>query len=745
MASDIRNADLVSRNVSGKPDRERPRKDIARDSDVPAMTVPAATRTPQNAAPVSSVPATSGASGRHAMQAVKRGFVRESNREVVRRKSPGRSYPSRHVTQRPPSTAPAGRSPHQASPFTHMDSRQNGGPSSGDFLPSRRENTNVGELLTAIVMVTDVNLEKDLLPVVRDGMQRGVRPVRALLHAGIITETVAAQLIAHQVGTISIEPMSITTEAADVLPLWFCEQHKVVPVSLIDDVLTVASTKTLQSLLKVEIEEIAQRPVLYRLTSDESISACLAFLATNNTGEDTDSIASETINESVANWQTLIAEDDSDADVANLVVSLMTRAIALNASDIHIQTEMTEAGTTVVTSHLRRLGDLVKHSTYSPDRGYRLINRLKVAGGFDVDSTKPCDGRYDIAVPGSGRYDLRLVGMPLSRGQMLVLRLLPHFRKDRKDVSDIFPAKYSDLTERITRIMQQPEGMALVVGSTGSGKSTTLAAMLRPLAQDPALKVVTVEDPVESLIIGAQQVQVTKRLSFADALRGFLRSDPDAILVGEIRDAETAKMAIQAAQTGHMVLSTLHASTVELTPSRLYDMGVPRSILADVLNCVISNRLVKTLCTACSSGRANRDPAPRGCTNCSDTGWGGRIAIAELMEITPEVASLIVEDAPVGKIREAANIYSYSQYAAKLIDAGITTREAVIRQLGNTYDPSFETDLLLDDVGDAPPPEILKRSKNKEKDKNQAQNKKNDQRYSDQLAVPAQPLQLHSS
>ena len=646
--------------------------------------------------PQQGLPPHGGPPGRHRPPRQEQG---QSRGEVVRRGPAGRppAYApppfGRNVVPirqaRPPSRS-VRPVPTQFSPSS----------SGGGFLPAHRENTGIGELMVAIAAATGLDLEKNLMPTVKDGWLLGLRPVRALVQAGILTETVAKQMLAEQVGTIAIEPMSITTEAADVLPLWFCEQHKLVPVALENNMLTVASSRTLMGLLKVEIEEIAQRPVLYRITSDDSISACLAFLSTRHNDEELIETTGEAINESVANWQTLVSEEDADVEISQQVVSLMTRAIAMNASDIHIQTETTEAGTTVVTSHLRRLGDLVKHGTYSPDRGYKLINRLKVAGGFDVDASKPCDGRYDIAVPGSGRYDLRLVGMPLSRGQMLVLRLLPHARKDRLNVSDLFPAEHSDLAERITRIMGQPEGMALVVGSTGSGKSTTLAAMLRPLAQDPALKVVTVEDPVESLIVGAQQVEVTKRLSFPHALRGFLRSDPDVILVGEIRDADTAKMAIQASQTGHMVLSTLHASAVELTPSRLSDMGVPRSILADVLNCVISQRLIKTLCTSCSSGRIDRDPAPRGCSACSDTGWGGRMAIAELMEVNGEVASMIAENAPTNELRKTADIYSYSQYAAKLIDAGITTREAVVRQLGITYDPSFETGFDGDYVGE---------------------------------------------
>ena len=283
--------------------------------------------------------------------------------------------------------------------------------------------------------------------------------------------------------------------------------------------------------------------------------------------------------------------------------------------------------------------------------------------------------------------------MPLANGQMLVVRMLPQMRKGKKTLKDLFSPEYSDIAERIQCLGSQPEGMLLVVGSTGSGKSTTLAAAIRPLAEDPVIKVVTVEDPVEYLIRGAQQVGVTSRLGFSDALRGFLRSDPDAILLGEIRDQDTAGMAVRAAQTGHTVFSTLHASTVEMTPNRLAEMGVSRSSLAEVLLGILSQRLVKTLCTYCSTAmpKIKRTAKPRGCDACANTGWGGRTAIAEMLEINAEVSNLIANGAPAWELREASLVISYSEFAAKLINDGLTTREAVVSKLGDLYDPSFET------------------------------------------------------
>ena len=557
----------------------------------------------------------------------------------------------------------------------------------------------ISAVISAVAAITGLDPESQLVPIIRDGWLNGMRPVRALIEAGALNTKTVDQVMAAQVGTISIEPTDVTAEAARMLPQWFCEQHLVVPVSVDAGSLVVASEQSLRQMVQTELEQAVGCPVVYRVASQESVAACLAILPSRRedaTGEeDQEEGQTESVNESVANWQTLTKStgdaDTTDAEVVRHVESLMTHAIATDTSDIHIQTEIDEDGSPIVTARLRRLGDLMPHAAYTAEQGNRLINRLKVAGGFDVDPTRPCDGRYDITIPGSGRYDLRLAGMPLSRGQMLVIRMLPHMHKDKQTLDSLFPAEYSDLAERVNAMVTEPEGMLLVVGSTGSGKSTTLTAMIRPLAEEVSKKVLTIEDPVEHLIFGAEQVEVTPRMGFADALRGFLRSDPDAILVGEIRDTDTASMAVQAAQTGHIVMSTMHASAVELTPNRLNEMGVSRSNLADVLLGVLSQKLVKTLCEVCSSGRQGRSPEPRGCESCAFTGWGGRMAIAELMEVTGEVANLISSAAPLRELRRAARIMSYSRFAAGLIDMGVTTREAVRAVLGRSYDHSLET------------------------------------------------------
>ena len=553
-------------------------------------------------------------------------------------------------------------------------------------------------LINAVGAITDLDVDSVIIPALHDGWFRGMRPVRALLTTGILTDETADKLLRQNVGYMAIEPTSITPETASMLPQWFCEQHNIVPVHHDGETLTVVGLDTPRPLVKTELESMVDCPVSYRMTSAESLAACMVALPGRRnrlTAETTDDTTEGTNNTSITNWQSLTqADEDEDKEVAQHVKALITRAVAIDASDIHIQTELNNKGNATVTAHLRRLGDLVPHDVYNTTYGYKLINRLKVAGGFDVDPTKPCDGRYDITIPGSGRYDLRLAGMPLAQGQMLVVRMLPQMRKGKKTLKALFPQEFSDVAGRIRQIASQPEGMLLVVGSTGSGKSTTLTAMIQPLAKNSAIKVVTVEDPVENLIRGAQQVAVTSRLGFSDALRGFLRSDPDAILLGEIRDRDTASMAIRAAQTGHIVFSTLHASSVEMTPRRLAEMGVPLASLADVLLGVLSQRLVKTLCEYCSSALSGgkRTPKPRGCDACANTGWGGRMAIVEFMEVTPEVASLIADGAPARELRAAAQIVSYSQFAARLIDAGLTTREAIKAKLGKLYEPGFETD-----------------------------------------------------
>ena len=681
------------------------------NSHTPAPTSPPASRTPDPTShPISRTPDTSPTpTSRIPTTQYKRDRgVRSRPRHGMRGhptagRTAGNRTPSQTGSQYYTQRDPLLRDVHNASARGHFGSARGSarsytrGSAQIDNLPATKDTRTTVELLAAVAAITGLDVQQDLRPVILNGWLSGLRPARALLQADIITAKSAEQLLSTRAGYIAIEPMNITKEAAGMLPLWFCKQHNVVPVYLQDDILTVASPEMLKDLVRGELEEIAQCAVEYRLASHDSISACVAALSIRReAGEGVASLAGGQVNQSAARWRALIQQEEGDPAIANILVSLITRAVAMNASDIHIQTETTKDGSTVITTNIRRLGDLVSDGIHTLERGKKLINRLKVAGGFDVDPTTPCDGRYDIDIPGSGRYDLRLAGMPLDKGEMLVVRLLPQSRKGQEYLSDLYPERYTSIAQRVTELVEEPEGMILVVGSTGSGKSTTLAAMIRPLADNTKMKVVTVEDPVENLIMGAQQVRVTKRLTFGEVLRGFLRSDPDAILVGEIRDQDTAKMATQAAQTGHIVLSTLHASAVELTPGRLNEMGVPRSTLADVLLGVLSQKLVKTLCTYCSSGQPGRDPHPRGCDGCSHTGWGGRAAVAELMVVNPAVASLIAAGAPAGEIRAAAEMYEYSELASRLIDEGITTREAVYEQLGKSYNSAFEEGVYTD-------------------------------------------------
>jgi MSHA biogenesis protein MshE len=340
------------------------------------------------------------------------------------------------------------------------------------------------------------------------------------------------------------------------------------------------------------------------------------------------------------------AIDDADAPVVKLLQTIFDDAARINASDIHFEPE---EKTLVVRFRI----DGVLHPQVQADAriASTLIVRLKLLAGMDISERRlPQDGRLTIK-SGDSSFDIRMSTMPTQYGESAVLRLL---RKNplRRRLSDIIPAR---VCQTLERAIHSSHGIVLVTGPTGSGKTTTLYAALEELNQ-PSVKILTCEDPVEYRLAGITQVQVNEKidLSFARVLRSFLRQDPDILLVGEIRDNETADIAVRAAMTGHMVLATLHTNDAQSTPVRLLDMGVAGYMIASTLLAVMSQRLLRVICTHCSEPVA---PPPdelawvkhhvseeelsgarirrgRGCVRCHGMGYFGRQGVFEIMKLT---------------------------------------------------------------------------------------------------------------
>jgi type IV pilus assembly protein PilB len=329
-----------------------------------------------------------------------------------------------------------------------------------------------------------------------------------------------------------------------------------------------------------------------------------------------------------------------------------------------------------------------------------VTTRLKIMGELDIAERRaPQDGRVSIKFGGEP-IDIRIAVLPITYGEQVVLRIL--YRTARSlDFTQLGMAE--DTADTLRHAIKQPYGCVITVGPTGSGKTTTLYAALDML-NDPGRVVMTIEDPVEFQLEGINQIQVNPKagLTFAQGLRTVLRSDPDVLLVGEIRDTETARIAIQAAMTGHLVLTTLHADNVASSVSRMRDMGVDSSLFASTLNCIFSQRLARKLCLACCEAyeadadllrEAGFDPPdgettftlhrPRGCIQCSG-GYKGRIGLYETLRVTPEMRRLI-ETATAEEIYSAAverGMRTLQQDGLRLALAGHTSLEEVERVAG---------------------------------------------------------------
>ena len=332
-----------------------------------------------------------------------------------------------------------------------------------------------------------------------------------------------------------------------------------------------------------------------------------------------------------------------------LINDLLEKAAGLDASDIHIEPNGSSVRVRYRVDGLLQPGINIHRSMQQ-----QIISRIKILGEMDISEQRvPQDGRTFIKI-GNREFDLRISVLPTFHGEKTVIRLL-----DRKKAT--LPLEELGLPEDdlfyYRKLIEKPQGMVIVCGPTGCGKTTTLYSTLEKINKE-SVNIMTIEDPIEYQLPGINQMQVNQKtgLTFARGLRGMLRQDPDIIMVGEIRDAETAAIVIKAAMTGHLVFTTLHANGPAGAVERLKDMGVDPYLISSTLNCVISQRLVRKLCVQCSGGR---------CKLCNQKGFKGRIGVFEMLKLRPK--------SPTFKL--------IAENAELLIKGGITTREEVVRSI----------------------------------------------------------------
>ena len=365
------------------------------------------------------------------------------------------------------------------------------------------------------------------------------------------------------------------------------------------------------------------------------------------------------------------SSEDASSSITALVDELLAGGIAARASDIHIEPE--EQGIAI----RHRVDGVLAHARTLPRSvGPALVSRIKIISGLDIaDRLRPQDGRARLAINGVA-VDLRVSTLPASHGEKVVVRVLD----GRSTVSTLDGMGFNgDELDRLERLLQSREGLILVTGPTGSGKTTTLYAALRRL-KERGVNIVTVEDPIEYRLPGIVQVQVNEKagLTFATALRSIMRQDPDVVLIGEIRDRETAEIAIQASLTGHLVLSTLHTNDAPSAVTRLIDIGVASYKIATAVKGVLAQRLVRRICSACSDAASQRE----GCAECGGTGFHGRLALVEVLIASPEFERRVAAGESTERIASAARddgMRSLWQSGMVHASAERTTVEEVLR------------------------------------------------------------------
>lgn len=489
-----------------------------------------------------------------------------------------------------------------------------------------------------------------------------------LIEEKLITEEEIIGVLERQLGIerINVDLISINDKVIALLPEAVCSKYELIPFSMEEGVIKVAMWDPLNIFaiddiviatgLKVEPYICARRDIkraIERYYSNQQVIKAAEELSKEKQG---------TVKISAKSIETEF-DDIKNAPVVKMVDYLIKSAIDVKASDIHI-----EPYENTIRIRYRIDGELHQVSTISIDALQALVTRIKILSNLNIAEKRlPQDGRIIMTV-GDKNVDLRVSILPMISGEKVVIRILD---KESYDVSKESLGLSSMEMETVNRIVGQPYGIILVTGPTGSGKSTTLYSLLKDLNTENK-NIITIEDPVEYTMEGINQVNVNSKigLNFASGLRSILRQDPDIVMIGEIRDGETAEIAIRAAITGHLVLSTLHTNDAPSSMVRLTDMGIEPYLVATAITGVIAQRLVRRICPKCGYDYEAEEYEKRllnvdeeeqlilskgkGCPYCNGTGYVGRIGVYEIMEITPEHRKIIAKNPGIEALRQVA-------------------------------------------------------------------------------------------
>ena len=551
--------------------------------------------------------------------------------------------------------------------------------------------------LGSILLESGTLTEDQLMDAIDEQQLRGQSLGRTLVELGIISETQLVRALASQVGMEFIElgEYQVDRMAVAMVPASVCRRHNAIPIGMTDGVLRIAMSNPGNVVAVDDFRTLTRMPVEPVVaTYDDVVQAIDRYCRADNELEGLQEEMEQA--EGALDLENLdfSAAVEDDAPIVRFVNLLITQAIQDRASDIHI-----EPGENELMVRYRIDGVLHEMQRAPKAIAAGVTSRLKIMSEIDIaERRKPQDGRLSVNHQGR-KIDLRVATLPTVWGEKVVMRILDNSTAtlDLKDLGlrqrnqDAFKESYT-----------KPYGMILVTGPTGSGKSTTLYATLNQVAR-PEINVITVEDPVEYRIPGINQVQVNVKagLTFASALRSILRSDPDVVLLGEIRDHETAQIAIEAALTGHLVLSTLHTNDAPSAMTRLTEMGIEPFLVGSAVDCVVAQRLARRLCPHCAVEHKGvtvdmlpksleypaDQPVPTlmkagGCNRCSNTGYRGRVALHEIMLVDEAIERLTVGRASTNEILRAAQANGMETLIqdgwAKVVE-GITSIEELMR------------------------------------------------------------------
>ncbi len=527
-----------------------------------------------------------------------------------------------------------------------------------------------------------------------DESERSGRSIRdVLINDRIVTEMELTEASADAHGLNSVDLLGYPLDAAAMakLPLSLMARHRLIGISMHNDSLVVAVSDPSDVVAIDDARVAAGMPIIPVVAARSELRKLIDRLKREQT--DLADIASTLPDDDEASTMASVRAEDHDAPVVRYVNSLIEQAIQNRASDLHIEPTENDLRVRFRIDGVLHDIDRVPTSVQSP-----LISRLKIMASVDITEKRvPQNGRITVRLD-ANKVDLRLATLPTVWGEKIVLRVL-----DTGGI-DLVLRKlgFADATyDRFSASFSKPHGMVLVTGPTGSGKSTTLYATLTEISK-PEVNIITVEDPVEYRLPGVNQIQVNHKagLDFAAVLPAILRSDPDVVLIGEIRDRATAQLGIEAALTGHLVLSTLHTNDAPSAPTRLIEMGIEPFLVGSSLDCVLAQRLARRLCDWCKQPYApdaqeleavrwpaNIEPPEKlwragGCRSCGETGFRGRLAVNEVMPVSEEIERLAVRHASANDIRRQAvseGMVTLREDGLAKAAAGDTTPEEILR------------------------------------------------------------------